>query len=69
VWLRSQGESRPQKWRDLIKQAWNSDPLECPVCQKELRLIAVIEDPAVIEKILRHLKLWCGPARFNKWQT
>ncbi len=30
----------------------------------EMRLIAVIEDPSVIEKILRHLKLWCGPARF-----
>ncbi len=53
-----------RKWRDLIRQAWHSDPLQCPVCQKEMRLIAVIEDPAVIEKILRHLGLWCRPARF-----
>jgi hypothetical protein len=29
-----------------------------------MRLIAVIEDPAVIEKIFRYIKLWCGPARF-----
>jgi len=27
-----------------------SDPLQCPVCQKEMRLIAIIEYPAVIEK-------------------
>ena len=25
---------------------------------------AVIDDSNVIEKILRHLNLWCGPARF-----
>lgn len=29
-----------------------------------MRLIAVIDYPNVIEKILRHLNLWCGPARF-----
>ena len=29
-----------------------------------MRLIAVIDQPEVVEKILRHLELWCGPARF-----
>ena len=29
-----------------------------------MRLIAFIEDPIVIEKILRHLSLWCGPPQF-----
>jgi len=29
-----------------------------------MRLIVVIVNPTVIEQILRHLKLWCGPARF-----
>jgi hypothetical protein len=53
-----------RKWRDLIRQAWHTDPLQCPVCQKQMRLIAVIDDPPVVEKILRHLKLWCGPAYF-----
>ena len=53
-----------RKWRDLIRQAWHSDPLQCPVCQKQMRLIAVIDDSNIIEKILRHLNLWCGPAKF-----
>jgi hypothetical protein len=29
-----------------------------------MRLISVIDDSGVIEKILRHLQLCCGPARF-----
>ena len=29
-----------------------------------MRVIAVIDNPSVIEKILRHLNLWCGPAKF-----
>jgi hypothetical protein len=29
-----------------------------------MRQIAVIEDPTVIEKVLRHLKLRCGLVRF-----
>jgi len=36
--------------------------LPCPVCQKQMRVIAFIDHPEVVEKILRHLKLWCGPA-------
>jgi hypothetical protein len=36
----------------------------CARCGGEMRLIAVIEAPAVIEKILRHLGLWQrGPPR------
>ncbi len=53
-----------RKWRDLIRQAWHTDPLECPECHKTMRVIAVIDNPSVIEKILRHLNLWCGPAKF-----
>ena len=53
-----------RKWRDLILQTWHVDPLQCPVCQKQMRIIAVIDSPEVVEKILRHLKRWCGPAAF-----
>jgi len=44
-----------RKWRDLIRQAWHTDPLQCPVYQKQMRVIAFIDDPDVVEKILRHL--------------
>ena len=46
------------KWRELIKKVWEADPLLCPRCQKEMRIVALIDDRAVIERILRHLGLW-----------
>lgn len=32
--------------------------MNCPQCGSEMRLIALIDDHEVIEKILRHLDLW-----------
>jgi hypothetical protein len=37
------------------------DPLRCPVCQNPMRAVAVIDDPGVVEKILRHLGAWHAP--------
>ena len=48
-------------WRGLIKKIWNTDPLLCPKCSGEMRLISLIEDRQVIEDILRHLSLWEEP--------
>jgi hypothetical protein len=39
------------------------DPLTCPKCGGRLRIISFIDKPSVIEKILRHLKLWDLPER------
>ncbi len=50
----------PKKWRDLIQQVWHTDPLICPQCQHPMRVIAVIDQREVVEKILRHLGLWNG---------
>jgi hypothetical protein len=47
-----------KKWRELIKKVREADPLLCPKCQKEMRIVALLDDPAVIERILRHLGLW-----------
>jgi hypothetical protein len=49
-----------KKWRELIKKVWEVDPLECPNCGGEMKIIALIDEGAVIEKILRHLGLWVG---------
>jgi hypothetical protein len=46
--------------KDSALQVWHTDPLICPKCQHPLRVIAVIDQRAVIEKILRHLGLWSG---------
>ncbi len=44
--------------RDLIRKVWDADPLLCPNCGGQMKLIAVIEDGETIEKLLRHLNLW-----------
>ena len=38
------------------------DPFECPRCGAEMKMIALIDDGQVIEKILRHLGLWTADA-------
>ena len=37
------------------------DPLLCPVCQNPMRVLDVIDDPRVVEKILRPLGAWHDP--------
>ena len=41
----------------MIRKIWCADPLVCPKCNGRLRVISFIEDPEIIEKILRHVKL------------
>jgi hypothetical protein len=45
-------------WARLIKQVYEVDPLLCPRCAGPMRIIAFIEQPEVIAKILTHLGLW-----------
>jgi len=49
-------------WARLIRKVCSTDPLVCPKCSGPLR-ISFIENSSVIEKILRHLKLWDPPER------
>ena len=44
-------------WADLMRRSLGLDVLACPRCGGRLTLIALIEDPAVIERFLRHLGL------------
>ena len=39
---------------------WHTDPLICPQCQHQMRVIAVIDQRLVIEKIRRHWCQWNG---------
>ena len=50
-------------WARLIKKVYEADPLVCPRCSGALKIVSLIDDGAVIEKILRHLKLWDRPER------
>jgi hypothetical protein len=45
-----------KRWAHLIRRVYLTDPLICPDCGGELRVIAFITQPKVIRTILRHLK-------------
>jgi hypothetical protein len=45
-------------WRECIKRVWEVDPLSCPRCHAEMKIISFIVQPEVIRKILVHLELW-----------
>jgi hypothetical protein len=45
-------------WAALIKAIFEVDPLKCPKCGGTMRIVLFIEEPTVIEKILRHGQLW-----------
>ncbi len=45
-------------WRECIKKVWEVDPLVCPKCTGEMRIISFIYKKTVIEKILTHLNIF-----------
>jgi len=45
-------------WRDCIKKIYEVDPLSCPRCGQEMRIISFITEFPVIRQILEHLGLW-----------
>ena len=63
--LEPEGSSKEYRknWARLIQKIYEIDPLTCPKCQGQMRIIAFIEDEEVIEKILKHLGLWEVKAR------
>ena len=42
-------------WADLMRRAFETDVLGCPRCGGRMTVLATIEDPAVIRRILTHL--------------
>ena len=58
--LEPEGSSKEYRknWARLIQKIYEIDPLTCPKCQGQMRILAFIEDEEVIEKILKHLCLW-----------
>ena len=53
----ARSQARGQCWASLMARTFGFDVLACPRCGGRLRLIALIEEAAVIERILRHLGL------------
>jgi hypothetical protein len=53
----ARSRARGQCWAALMKRTFGYDLLDCPRCGGRLRLISLIEEAAVIGRILRHLGL------------
>lgn len=64
----SRGDAR-RRWAELIRLVYEVDPLTCPRCGGAMRVIALIQEPAVIDKILRHLREKGRDARAGPWAT
>ena len=45
------------QWAELMRRTFGFDVLACPRCGGRLRLVALIEEASVVERILRHLGL------------
>ena len=41
-----------------MRKVYEADPLVCPKCQGPMRVIALIDDPAVARRIVEHLGGW-----------
>lgn len=51
------GAGRGRRWADLMQRTLGLDVLACPACGGRLRLTALIENAAAIDRVLRHLGL------------
>ncbi len=46
-----------RRWSYFIRKVYETDPLVCPKCSGEMRIISFIDQRDVIRKILEHLGL------------
>ena len=44
-------------WAEMIRKVYEIDPLLCPSCGGQMKVISFIEDPKAIDKIICHLKI------------
>ena len=44
-------------WAEMIKKVYEVDPLICPKCAGQMRIIAFITDYSAVDRIITHLKL------------
>jgi hypothetical protein len=60
-------------WARLIQKVYEVDPMLCPRCGAPMRIVAVIEEKLVIERILRHIGAWAprppsqAPPEHDDW--
>ena len=44
-------------WAEMIRKIYEVDPLVCPRCGGRMKVLAFLTEYAVVDRIIRHLKL------------
>lgn len=44
-------------WAEMVRKVFEVDPLLCPRCGGQMRIIAFLSDYTVVDRIINHLKL------------
>jgi hypothetical protein len=44
-------------WAEMIRKVYEVDPMLCPKCGGQMKIIAFITDYSVLDRIINHLKL------------
>ena len=59
-------DCRRRAWAQLLAKVYEVDPFVCPKCGAEMKVIAIIEDPEEVKRILRRLvKIGRSPPGFD----
>ena len=45
-----------RRWAELLRRILEVDPLACPRCGEEMRIVSFITEPKTIDRILEHLR-------------
>jgi len=45
-----------RRWANLMRRVYEVDPLVCPRCRAEMRIIGFITEPRVIRRIVEHIR-------------
>jgi hypothetical protein len=61
--------ARRRSWGRLLRRIYEVDPLLCPRCRTELRIVAIICNLDVVDRILRHLARKGGADLFTQQES
>ncbi len=56
LWSNVQTAMRKQSWARLLQKVYEVDPFVCPKCQGTMSVVAIIEDPKELAKIINWAK-------------
>ena len=56
--------ARRRSWARLLRRIFEVDPLLCPRCEVPMRIVSVLTQPTVVDRIVRHVSRRGGTSPF-----